>query len=109
MAENYKLQIVGNLTLSLLVSMNVNQVLQDMHVNYDLDKAASVTSSIDEDIKADSIKNIYYLGKFNKDCQHPRLLLIKFIRSATVPNILSKRVLLSQEFSIKPDRSQAES
>ena len=55
MAENYKLQIVGKLTLSLLVSMNVNQVIQDMHVNYDLDKAASITSSIDEDIKSDSI------------------------------------------------------
>ena len=46
--------------------------------------------------------------QFNRDHERPRPVLVKFLRSADVSSILSKRGSLTRPYSIKPDMSQLE-
>lgn len=69
----------------------------------DLSSVVSVLSGLNSNIHSQSIKDIYRLGKFNRERKHPRPLLVKFIRAADVSSILSKRGSLHHPVFIKPD------
>lgn len=57
----------------------------------DQSNIVSILSSLVSSFESLSIKDCHRLGKFKKDAQRPRPLLIKFIRVADVVNIMSKR------------------
>lgn len=66
----------------------------------------SVISRVDTDgtIQPQTIRDYFHLGKFKNSNQkqqcRPKPLIVKFIRSANVSSILSKRWSLQQPFSI---------
>ena len=74
---------------------------------FDLDNVASVLSSIVPSIQSQSIKDSLRLGKFNSSSR-PRPILVKFIRSVDVTNILANRWSLFPPYSLKPDLSPTE-
>ena len=74
----------------------------------DLNIVSEVVSGIDDSIQKHSIKDCFRLGKFNRASRCPRPILVKFIRTADVSRILSKKASLSHRFSIKPDLSPEE-
>ena len=82
--------------------------------NRDLENIMTVISSVDTDssIQPQSIRDHFRLGKFKNSSQtqqcRPRPILVRFIRSADVSHILSRRRSLQQPFSIKPDMSPKE-
>ena len=69
---------------------------------------SSVLSSIVPSIQSQSIKDSLRLGKFNSTSSSPRPILVKFIRSVDVTNILANRWSLSPPYSLKPDLSPTE-
>ena len=79
-----------------------NRLINDVH------KVVSVLSSVDITIQSQSIKDCLRLGKFNPNQQHPRPLLVRFVRITDASNILSKRKDFYSPISIKPDMSPAE-
>ena len=79
-----------------------NRLINDVH------KVVSVLSSVDTTIQSQSIKDCLRLGKFNPKQQHPRPLLVRFVRITDASNILSKRKDFYSPISIKPDMSPAE-
>ena len=86
-------------TLSYTALRNAQKALPSMNASTDTDGT----------IQPQSIRDHFCLGKFKNSSQkqqcQPRL---KFIRSADVSSILSKRRSLQQPFSIKPDMSTEE-
>ena len=70
--------------------------------NSDLNIVASITTFMVTNINANSISDCFRLGKFNPERQHPRPILVKFIRSSDVQSVLSNRGKLSKPISIKP-------
>ena len=73
-----------------------------------LDNVASVLSSIVPSIQSQSIKYYLRFGKFNSSSSRPRPIVVKFIRSVDVTNILANRWSLSPPYSLKPDLSPTE-
>ena len=77
------------------------------HQKFDLDNVVSVLSSIVPSIQSQSIEDSLRLGKFNSSSR-PRPILVKFIRSVDVTNILANRWSLFPPYSLKPDLSPTE-
>ncbi len=79
----------------------------------DLAGVVSVLSTLDATIQPQSIEDCYHLGKFNPLRSKPRPILVSFIRTTDVSNVLSKRAKLKRPYLIKPgmtrEQRQAES
>lgn len=65
-------------------------------------------SNLDSSINLSSVKDTFRLGKFQKDSNRPRPILVKFLRSCDVQSILSKKSSLQAPISIKPDMTSEE-
>ena len=74
----------------------------------DLQNALQELSSLNDSINANSIKDIFRLGKFNKDQNRPRPLLIKFLRATDAFSVLANSNQLKSPVSIKPDKPPEE-
>ena len=70
----------------------------------DLQNALQELSSLNDSINANSIKDIFRLGKFKKDQNRPRPLLIKFLRATDAFSVLANSNQLKSPVSIKPDK-----
>ena len=66
-------------------------------------------SKTDKEIDQSDITHLYRLGKYDHKSQRPRLLLVKFLRSNMVLDILSSKTKLETPIYIKPDMTQHES
>ena len=65
-------------------------------------------SNLDDSINSSCIKDTFRLGKYNKDSNRSRPILVKLLRSSDVQCILSKRSSLKSSISIKPDMTTKE-
>ena len=72
----------------------------------DLQNALQKLSSLNDSINANSIKDIsqFRLGKYIKDQNRPRPLLIKFLRATDAFSVLANNNQLKSPVSIKPDK-----
>ena len=70
---------------------------------HDVNEALSIFSKLDNDIQPFSIRDCLRLGKYKKDLQRPRPILVKMNRVMDVSSILSKRSDLPVGTTIKPD------
>ena len=75
------------------------------HMKSDLQNALQELSSLNDSINANSIKDIFRLGKFKKDQNRPRPLLIKFLCATDAFSVLANSNQLKSPVSIKPDNS----
>ena len=71
----------------------------------DLQNALQELSSLNDSINANSIKDIFRLGKFKKDQNCPRPLLITFLHATDAFSVLTNSNQLKSLVSIKPDKS----
>ena len=69
----------------------------------DQHKVLKQLSHLDSSINPSCIKDMFRLGKHNKDSSRPRPILVKLLHSCDVQCILSKRSSLEAPISIKPD------
>ena len=76
--------------------------------NSDLNSIATIISSLNTDVKADSISDCFRLGRFDPKHHQPRPLLVSLIRSSDVQTILANRSKLSKPIVIKPHMSPEE-
>lgn len=60
-------------------------------------------TNLDDSLNPSCVKDTFRLGKYKKDSNRPRPILVKFLRSCDVQSILSKRNSLKTPISIKPD------
>ena len=74
----------------------------------DIDNVIEVVSSIDDSIQKHSIKDCFRLGKFNRTSDRARPILVRFVQTADVSRIMSKKALLKLPFFLKPDLSPEE-
>ena len=75
----------------------------------DLENAIEELSAADRDeIEPSDVKDLYRLGKYDSKSERPRPLLIKFLRSSVVLNLLSSKYKLEAPIYIKPDLSPLE-
>lgn len=74
----------------------------------DLDNISSVLSNVDSSFGANSIRDHFRLGKYNKEAVRPRPILIKLNKTKEVASIMSNRRNLPSTLLIKPDLSPAE-
>ena len=73
----------------------------------DLKKVVAACSSVSDSITSEGIRDLFRLGKYNKDRQRPRPLLVKFVRSTDARAVLSKSSNLTPPIIMKPDLSPA--
>ena len=73
----------------------------------DLEVVATLLSSLDRSISAQSISDCFRLGKFSRGSR-PRPILIKLIRISDVNKILSKARQIPKPFTLKPDMSHSQ-
>ena len=69
---------------------------------------ATIISSLNTDIKPDSISDCFLLGRFDPKHRQPRPLLVSLIHSSDVQTILAKCSKLSKPIVIKPHMSPEE-
>ena len=74
----------------------------------DLQSINNAFTNADLQIQANSIKDCFHLGKYKSDASHPRLILIKFLRSTEAIMALSKITSFQAPVRIKPDLSPEE-
>ena len=74
----------------------------------DIKTVVSILSCIDLTICDQNISDVYRVGQYNSERQHPRPTLVKFIRSADASNALFKRNMTPKPYVIKPDLSKSE-
>lgn len=76
-----------------------------IRAKHDLDKLVSSFSSLDSTtpVSADSIKDMYRLGKFNPDAQRPWPLLVKFLRASNVNEVLAMRLSKGSSINVRRD------
>ena len=74
----------------------------------DLSSIATIISSLNTDVKPDSISDCFRLGKFDPKHHQPRPLLVSLICSANVQTILANHSKLSKPIVIKPHMSPKE-
>lgn len=74
----------------------------------DLENAIEALSGADDEIEPSDVKDLYRLGKYDSKSERPRPLLIKFLRSSVVLNLLSSKNKLEAPIYIKPDLSPFE-
>ena len=65
-------------------------------------------SNLDSSINPGCVKDTFRLGKYKKDSNRPRPILVKLLRSSDVQSILSKRSSLKAPISIRPDMTLEE-
>lgn len=58
----------------------------------DIENVLTAFTSIDTSLESNAIKDCFCLGKFNPSNTRLRLLMVKFLRSADVSSILSKKI-----------------
>ena len=73
------------------------------HLLSDLSSVLKELSILNSSITLDCVKNIFRLGKYKSNSNHPRPILVKLLHSGDVQSILSNRKLLKSKISIKPD------
>lgn len=76
--------------------------------SHDMKSVADVLNPLDQSIQSNSVKDLYRLGKYNAQHEHPRPILVKFIRSADAATVLSRKSALSHPYYIHPDRPKSE-
>ena len=77
--------------------------------SHDFGEITSFLLKVDSSIQPQSIKDIQYtLGKYHHERPRPRPILVKFLRSADVSNVLAKRSLIQPPYSVKPYLSKEE-
>ena len=77
--------------------------------SHDLSTVSSFLSKVESSITAQSISNIYRLGKYSETSQRPRPVLVKFSRLLDATTILSKRSSIKgSTLFVKPDLSPSE-
>jgi len=81
---------------------------RQLRTKQDLENVIEALSKADEEIETNDIKDLYRLGKYNSNRERPRPLLIKFLRSSTVLNMLSSKNKLEAPIYIKPDLNPLE-
>ena len=106
---NITTHLIESTTLFFLVSKNVLWVPPGTSA-WSLISILSLRLFLEfyDSIQKHSIKDCFRLGKFNRASRRPRPILVKFVRTADVSRILSKKASLSHRFSIKPDLSPEE-
>lgn len=76
---------------------------ESIYISADTDKVVEILSSVNNSITADSVKDMFRLGKFNSSKARPRSIMVKLIRSADVARILHEKRSLPAPFFIRPD------
>ena len=69
----------------------------------ELEHAIEALSKAEDEIDPSDIKDLHRLGKYDSKSERPRPLLIKFLRSNIVLDILSSKTKLEDPIYIKPD------
>ena len=72
------------------------------HLESDIDNVIEVVFSIDNSIQKHSIKDCFRLGKFNQTSDRATIL-VKFVRTADVSRIMSKKASLKLPLFVKPN------
>ena len=70
-----------------------------VRIQNDLEWVTSVICSLDESFPSSSIRDKFRLGKFQRNHDRPRPIIVKLNRTSEVVSILSKKK--SRQFSIK--------
>ena len=78
------------------------------HQKHDVEHVLKSLSDIDDEIKSSAFKDIYRLGKFRDNRTKPRPLLVKFLRSIDISNVLRNKSKLKSGIFLKPDLSADE-
>ena len=81
-------------------SQKTNRQLQ---TKQNLENVIEALSKADDEIEPNDIKDLYRLGKYDSKSERPRPLLIKFLRSSVVLDLLSSKSKLEAPTYIKPD------
>ena len=81
---------------------------RQLRMKRDLENAIEELSAADDEIEPSDVKDLYRLGKYDSKSECPRPLLIKFLRSSVVLNLLSSKYKLEAPIYIKPDLSPLE-
>jgi len=55
-----------------------------LRAKQDLENAIKALSGADDEIEPSDVKDLYHLGKYDSKSEHPRPLIIKFLRSSVV-------------------------
>ena len=67
-----------------------NHTTRSKCIKNNLSKVVETFSDIDDHIEANAIKDLFRLGKYQRDCQRLRPILVKFLHSSDALSILSK-------------------
>ena len=70
---------------------------------HDVEHVLKSLSDIDDEIKSSAFKDIYRLGKFRDNRTKPRPLIVKFLHSIDVSNVLRNKSKLKSGIFLKPD------
>ena len=82
---------------------------RQLRTKQDLENAIEALSGANDEIEPSDVKDLYRLGsKYDSKSKRPRPLLIKFLRSSVVLNLLSSKNKLEAPIYIKPDLSPFE-
>jgi len=78
-------------------------------VKHDMDKSVSILSKVNNDINSNSVRDCLRLGRYKKDQNRPRPLLLKLNRVVDVISVLSNLgANQDKSISIKPDMTPEE-
>ena len=78
-------------------------------VKHDIESSVSILSKLNDEIRANSVRDSFRLGKFKKDQTRPRPLLLKLNRAIDVITVLSNRSSVEDKsIIIKPDMTPDE-
>ena len=76
---------------------------RQMRIKKELEHALEALSKAEDKIDPSDIKDVHCLGKYDSKSEHPRPLLIKFLHSHIVLDILSSKTKLEAPIYIKSD------
>lgn len=74
----------------------------------DLDESLAILNTLNNEINSYSVRDCFRLGKFKKQTNRPRPIMVKLNRAVDVTTILSNRNLTPKGISVKPDLNQEE-
>ena len=66
---------------------------RQIHQNSDLNSVATIISSLNTDIKSDSISDCFHLGRFDPKRPQPRPLIVSLIHRSDIQTILANKNL----------------
>jgi len=90
------------------IAENPQNTNRQFQMKKDLDNVMEALSETGIDIESSDIKDLYCLGKYDSKSERPRPLLVKFLCSSTVVEILSSKSKLEAPIYIKRDLSAQE-